>query len=353
MATCSLPGATCGQTRPQNLQDGTSCRSVSPCPGPTGGDALAAGVAAWPMEQKLLEAARRAAPFLPDDAREQFLVLFSPQMLALTAGTLAAWGIGQFLGYGEVVDLALLGWGIYALGGGVLVAKRELAAYLKGAVSATTSTDLDHAGMHLARVVALVGVGVLVAVVFKVGSKLAGQAIATSGLEAESQVWLVKLGRPGEPPLVRARIGQAARFLLQDKEEGAVLNHLKAIDFSKDVTLVTITEDDVLVQRFSDGIGEYFARSGTPGENMGISMAGRTFKRFRLRKGVHSVSALESNTTSVVDTWTKARERQVWIGGQGKFGGQDATIIRAGEYTGGGGRQVMVLDADKYFEEVK
>ncbi len=353
MSTYSLPGPTCGRTRPQNINDGTTCRSVSPWPGPVDGEATSDGVSAWPSRQKLLEAARRAASYLPDDAREQFLVLFSPPMLALTSATLAAWGVGQFLGYGEVVDLALLGWGVYALGGGIIAANSELAAYLKGALSATNSADLDDAGRHLARVVASVGVGVLVAVVFKVGSKLPGRAIAAAGLEADAEVWLIKLGRPGEPPLVRARVGTAARFLLRNKEEDEVLNHLKAIDFSKDVKNVTISKEDILIQRYSDRLGEYFARIGTPGENLGISMAGRTFKRYRLKEGVQSVSALESSTTPVVDTWTKARARQVQIGSRGKFGGENVTIIRGGEYAGGGGRQLMVLDAYKYLEEVK
>jgi hypothetical protein len=353
MATYSLGGPICGLTRPQNINDGTTCRSISPCPGPVGGEGLAANVSAWPARQKLVEAARRAAPYLPKEAREQFLVLFSPKMLALTSATLAAWGIGQFLGYGEVVDLALLGWGVYALGSGVFAAKNELAAYLKGAVSAINSADLDTAGMHLARLVSLVGVTVLVAVVLKFGSKLTGRAIATAGLEADAEVWLIKLGRTGEPPMVRGRIGTAARFLLRNKSEGEVLDHLKAIDFSREVKEVTISKNDILVQRYNGRVGEYFARTGTPGENLGISMAGRIFKRYRLKPGFQSIRALESNTTPVVDTWTKGRALQVQIGSKGVFAGEDVTIIRGGEYTGGGGRQLMVLDAYKYFDEVK
>src|SRR5688500_1242678 len=81
------------------LDAGTLCRAASPGPGGGGG-----GVAGWPADRKLLQAARRTTPLLPEHMRDQFAALFEPANIAITAGVLTAWLGSHYVGIGFVAD---------------------------------------------------------------------------------------------------------------------------------------------------------------------------------------------------------------------------------------------------------
>src|SRR5215831_14040025 len=123
MANGRRPGPECRYLTPVQVEDGTMCRQSSSAPGP---------------------------------------ICFS---------TIGA--AGHFFAISEVVDLALLGVGLVALGSEALTAGKELSAFASVALQATSEAELDDAGKHLARFVAIVGVDTAIAVLLH---KAAGKA---------------------------------------------------------------------------------------------------------------------------------------------------------------------------------
>src|SRR5262249_8987266 len=150
------PGPLCQASWPERVEDGTLCRTPSPLPGALG--ARYDPVALWPVQAKLLEAARRATPKLPAESRAQFAALFSPANVGITAGVLATWGAAHLGGVGEVADVILVGVGAFTLGWQVGGVVRDLADFLVIATRAETEAELDLAAEHLARAVVTIGV---------------------------------------------------------------------------------------------------------------------------------------------------------------------------------------------------
>ena len=164
MAGGRLPGAICQLRTPQVVSDGTSCRSASPYAGPL---ALNSGVATWSYSEKLVEAARRAIPFLPAEMRDEFAALFTPESIGLTTALLVAWGVAHFYGVGEAADLIMLGILIASLGWQAFRVMGDLIDFVSTALGAETEADLDEAGMHLAKAVSVIGVTAFVALLTK------------------------------------------------------------------------------------------------------------------------------------------------------------------------------------------
>ncbi|MBY0395732.1 MAG: hypothetical protein K2X91_04575, partial [Thermoleophilia bacterium] len=100
------PGALSQEDRPVDVRDGTSPRLATPTPGTL--RASPEEVARWPLERKLLVAAERAADYLPGEMREQFLLLFTPECLAITAGVMLVWAGSHYVGIGFVADVLML-----------------------------------------------------------------------------------------------------------------------------------------------------------------------------------------------------------------------------------------------------
>jgi hypothetical protein len=110
------------------------------------------------------------------------------------------------------------------------------------------------------------------------GSKLGGPA-ATTAVEsaaftraAKIQGYLDGLGLPRAPVAVRQRVGVAVDFF---EGTGAsskdVAGMLKGIDFSKPVEVVTVDPSMKLVQYSKGYLGNWFARSGTPMNRLGLA----------------------------------------------------------------------------------
>lgn len=119
--------------------------------------------------EKLGAAIERAASHLPAEAAAKLRSLATPEALATMVGVTALWAGSQFVPVlGEVVDVAILAYAAFALGGDVLSAGKDLVAFASGAMSAQTEADLDAAGTHLARAVSTIGVdGALVLLTHK------------------------------------------------------------------------------------------------------------------------------------------------------------------------------------------
>jgi hypothetical protein len=156
-----------------------------PQPGILGASSAVAG---WDATRKLLEAARRAGPLLPEDMREEFAGLFSPEALATTAAALGVLIAAQAVGVGEVADAALLLIGLKVLGLQALEVGKDLADYATVAARARSDADLQQAAGHLARAVAVLGVTAVFALLMKKAGK-AFKRLRRGRVPQRPEVW--------------------------------------------------------------------------------------------------------------------------------------------------------------------
>lgn len=137
--------------------------AAAPFPTP----AFDASIANMSPADKLGEAIRRSTHHMGPEAAEQVKALLTPQSLAVMAGFGAAWLASHAFGVGEVADLLLIVGGGVALGWSVFSLAEELFDFFRGALTAKTSQDLDIAGDHFAKAVAIGGITLILSLVTK------------------------------------------------------------------------------------------------------------------------------------------------------------------------------------------
>lgn len=108
-----------------------------------------------------------AAQRLPGDVGAALLDLISPANVAITVATLVVVGVGQFFGYGEVIDIILIGAGILIAGKDAIEGVKLLAEASATTFSATSPGEIDHASELLAAAVLKLGVATVVALLTK------------------------------------------------------------------------------------------------------------------------------------------------------------------------------------------
>ena len=148
-------------------------------------------VASAKATEKLKLAVERAIPKLPVQIRAKVKAMLTPEAIATLAGMGAVWAASQWVGVGEIVDVVLLGWGVYALGSEALVAAKDLYEFATVAYRATTDQDIDRAATALAQAISIIGVDGLAAIlahkVFKQVKEASGaplEAVESGGEEA-------------------------------------------------------------------------------------------------------------------------------------------------------------------------
>ena len=170
--------------------------------------------------------------------------------------------------------------------------------------------------------------------------------------------YLRALGKPGAPPMVRARVQTAAVFFetyFRGKRFSEVTEYLRAIDFSQEVRVAKLAAEapwqSTLVQyAVGDRPGNFFSKSGYPADRLGIALGVRRLRRFRVANA--GVDVLVCTAAPVSDTWTPGRTRDVYTPVQARLPWQPPQ--RAGELTGGGGLQIVVPDpVSAYLELVR
>ncbi len=168
-----------------DVDPGTLVRRRSPAPGPIAVNA----VERMSVLDRFKEVCRRALPYMPDAAKDQFVQLLSPSSLEIMAGMFVIWAGSHAVGVGEAGDLILLGMGIGFLGMQALTAGKHLLLMIQLTVDARTEDDLDQAARHLATFVAIAGVAALLYLVYKGAKKAApGLRDALSGALADSRL---------------------------------------------------------------------------------------------------------------------------------------------------------------------
>ena len=122
---------------------------------------------------------------------EQFATLVSPTNLEILLGTLVLWAASQFVGVGEVVDVALLLVGAAMLGPSIVDVSKNLMEFGK-CIQATSDADLDRSAKAFADAVVAGGITVVMALLLRKGAKTAQAPV---GLQAS---WL-EVAKPTRP----------------------------------------------------------------------------------------------------------------------------------------------------------
>ncbi|MFO0907104.1 MAG: polymorphic toxin type 46 domain-containing protein [Isosphaeraceae bacterium] len=343
-------------TQSYDVHDGTNPRLETPQPGPLRGGV--GEVASWPLDQKMIEAARRAANFLPLEMRDQFLELFAPEALAITAGVLVFWATSHAYGLGEIVDVILLILALAALGWQAVQVAKDLAAFVEEAADAESERDLDRAAMHLASVVATIGVTAFAALLFKSASKVGGRVSQVAAARARFwgrtvEEWLIVLTKPKAPPLVRQRLEVALDFLQQrlpHKPARSIEGYIKGIDLAKPVGRKTFQPGET-VAMYGDpkNPGLYYTKPGTGMDRLGINPKGRQHIRYRFKQ---AVEALESRAASYADTWTDPGKTPLLRkdGSPMKLPNGQPAVADTKYHAGGGGLQYIIPDMQRLID---
>jgi hypothetical protein len=150
------------------------------------------------------EALKRSLSYLAPEARAEIQKLINPETLAIVAAVLVGWVGSHAFGVGEIVDLVLLTLGILAIGLSVFEGIDELYLFAKLAINAASPQDLDAAGKHFARAVAVLGIQAILAVLLKGAPKTFRGGRINIG-----QVPSFVEGPVSRPPLVSTRAMRA------------------------------------------------------------------------------------------------------------------------------------------------
>lgn len=202
MAHGKVPGPLCQQRTPVQIHDGTLCLQPSPVPGSVGLDRSLSMTAISRMSaaEKLGAAIIRARQYLSPEVGDKLLALVTPEALAIIGATAILWAAGHWFGVSEVVDVLLIGVGVYALGSEALTAGKDLVSFVQLALNAKSPADLDKAGQHFARFVATVGVDTAIAILLHktLGKKGKGKSALAEKPQPRPDISLQGAGRSGQ-----------------------------------------------------------------------------------------------------------------------------------------------------------
>ncbi|MEC4594390.1 hypothetical protein VPG91_25565 [Nitrospirillum amazonense] len=124
--------------------------------------------AQWSMIQRVVGMLRRSIPHLPRDMQQAARSLFTLETLYWLAGFLAAWAVGHAAGYGEAIDVVLLGVGYAMVGWSVFGGLNDLGHGVAMATTAKTEHDLDEAAKRTAAGLTVLTINALIALIAKV-----------------------------------------------------------------------------------------------------------------------------------------------------------------------------------------
>jgi hypothetical protein len=126
-----------------------------------------AGVESLPTTEKIRLVVNRVGKYAGEDAQRLLNELLTPEMLEGIAITLGIWGVAQFFGVGEIVDILMLALGVAALGQNFVVFAKELATAITLTLNAQNDPDLDDAAQHLGHAIVEGGVEIVLALLMR------------------------------------------------------------------------------------------------------------------------------------------------------------------------------------------
>ncbi|MEC4594653.1 polymorphic toxin type 46 domain-containing protein [Nitrospirillum amazonense] len=279
--------------------------------------------AQWSVTDRVVATLRRCVPLLPREMQQAAKSLFTRETLYWLAGFLVVWAGGHLAGYGEAIDVILLGVGYAMVGWSVFQGLNDLGHGIALATTAKTQHDLDEAAKRTAAGLTILTINAIIALIAKVKPASGGKRPMVEepppppepvrpppreGIpEPTAPAKAVEPSREGTrslADLMAQRKALAKNFYEQAGwSERRIADHLKGIDFTKPVDVVTLPEGTSVVQHVLPGgkVGNYFAPPGTPASSLGINPANRVPTMFTLSQ---DTQVLRSTAAPVQDTWT-------------------------------------------------
>ncbi|TWB26478.1 hypothetical protein [Nitrospirillum viridazoti] len=124
--------------------------------------------AQWSVTDRVVATLRRCVPLLPRDMQQAAKSLFTRETLYWLAGFLVVWAGGHLAGYGEAIDVILLGVGYAMVGWSVFQGLNDLGHGIALAITAKTQHDLDEAAKRTAAGLTILTINALIALIAKV-----------------------------------------------------------------------------------------------------------------------------------------------------------------------------------------
>jgi hypothetical protein len=221
--------------------------------------------------EKALDAAWRAFPLLPAEARGEIAALLTLQSMAMIGATAAVWAGSHSFGVGFVFDVVALGVGSYCLGSEALRAGHEIYRFWTRAIRAKTDADLDAAAGYFAHAISIIGVNTILIIFAR------------------------RIGKAGASARAMARLN----MLLDQLEFGRIRNGALWAKLGDDATAMNFAERDGRVT-----LGKWLEQNGylevIEGEAKGRDWEkfGRPFwKRLSLK----FAAALEGDVVAYID----------------------------------------------------
>ncbi|TWB22666.1 hypothetical protein FBZ89_103292 [Nitrospirillum amazonense] len=124
--------------------------------------------AQWSVTDRVVATLRRCVPLLPREMQQAAKSLFTRETLYWLAGFLVVWAGGHLAGYGEAIDLILLGVGYAMVGWSVFQGLNDLGHGIALATTAKTQHDLDEAARRTAAGLTILTINAIIALIAKV-----------------------------------------------------------------------------------------------------------------------------------------------------------------------------------------
>jgi hypothetical protein len=128
---------------------------------------MGAPVTSLSTADKIQQVFSRVGKYAGDDVQQVLSSLITPTSLGIIAGTMAVWGVAQFFGVGEIVDIIMLAVGVAVLGKNAIDFAQDLAEACTRTLRARTDDDLEMAAQYLGKAIVEAGVEVVLALLLR------------------------------------------------------------------------------------------------------------------------------------------------------------------------------------------
>jgi hypothetical protein len=128
---------------------------------------MAAPVATLSTADKIQQVFNRVGKYAGDDVQQVLKSLITPTSLGIIAGTMTVWGVAQFFGVGEIVDIIMLAVGVAVLGKNAIDFAEDMAEACTRTLRARTDDDLEMAAQSLGKAIVEAGVEVVLALLLR------------------------------------------------------------------------------------------------------------------------------------------------------------------------------------------
>ncbi|MEA1649430.1 hypothetical protein UAJ10_10410 [Nitrospirillum sp. BR 11164] len=155
--------------------------------------------AQWSVTDRVVATLRRCVPLLPRDMQQAAKSLFTRETLYWLAGFLVVWAGGHLAGYGEAIDVILLGVGYAMVGWSVFQGLNDLGHGIALATTAKTQHNLDEAARRTAAGLTILTINALIALIAKVKPASGGKRPVVEEPPPP----------PQDPPLPPKRVAEA------------------------------------------------------------------------------------------------------------------------------------------------